>query len=880
MPKINHIKIFLHLSLLSGLAFAQPLYNLVGATPEFLFAHRLEPIHLIAYVAVLSLGLPVLIFLVYRMAHFVSKGLGGLILRVFITVLFTLVILPLFSYLPVLNGVLTLGLAFSAAFIFAGLYFKKEGFRLFLTWFSPATLVFAVNFICFTPVSAILEFGDDAPGHKNLSLQNTPPVIMVVFDEFPLVSLLNDQLEIDEGRFPNISALAESAAWYRYHTTNSDSTLVSIPNLLSGNLPFERDSGLPSHRFFSNNLMALLQNQYQVTAIEHGTRLCPESACDQQPAYFKLLFTDSAVILGQIWLPPDLALYLPATNNDWLGFMGEEITREQDGPANIREFQKTINWRTRVVQYQQFVEGISRSSARLYYVHSMFPHAAWLHLPDGRLLTADPSRTITGISPNGPESVYKHVWYQSDALARISRQRHVLQVGFVDMMVGQLVGRLKELGIYDESLLVITSDHGVSFNAGFSRRSIHGDNLAEIAGVPLFIKYPGNYPSGVSDLNSQSMDIIPTVLDAMGVVGWKQFDGQSLLDTNRNEDLEKVIYSEKRHTDNIGFSEYRIKLQTAVQRLTQEYGQSDWTSLYAAGDHQGLVGRSLNSINVLDAHAPVVTYEYPDFLKNSRMDDSLIQSVVHGSFDGSYDDNPSPNLAISVNGVIRSVTETFSIPGYDNSFQAIIPTEAFGEGNADIRTLFVMETDSGVALLEANSIVGQSYRLVADEDSGWSIMVDDQTISVERGEVTGWVTAISGQTPNSFDTGGWAADLEAKLPADRILVFTDGEFYYSMKPDRDSERTATQFQMRGILRSGFRFPVSLNHGKTPLNLEVRVFALSTTGKISEMNYPKDPQKWPFKTNPPANGTGNQTLSQIATGPDKALEPELGSGSDD
>ena len=59
-----------------------------------------------------------------------------------------------------------------------------------------------------------------------------------------------------------------------------------------------------------------------------------------------------------------------------------------------------------------------------------------------------------------------------------------------------LVRRLEEEGIYDRALVVVTADHGGSFEAGGSRRYVTAENIADIACVPLFVKYPGRREAG------------------------------------------------------------------------------------------------------------------------------------------------------------------------------------------------------------------------------------------------------------------------------------------------------------------------------------------------------------------------------------------------
>jgi len=69
------------------------------------------------------------------------------------------------------------------------------------------------------------------------------PVVMVIFDELPLVSLLDGEGIIDPDRYPNFSSLADDAIWFRNATTVSGQTTKSIPAILSGLRP--KDGLLP-----------------------------------------------------------------------------------------------------------------------------------------------------------------------------------------------------------------------------------------------------------------------------------------------------------------------------------------------------------------------------------------------------------------------------------------------------------------------------------------------------------------------------------------------------------------------------------------------------------------------------------------------------------
>ena len=98
---------------------------------------------------------------------------------------------------------------------------------------------------------------------------------MVIFDEFPLVSLLNGRREIDSNLFPNLAELAANAYWFRNATTNNESTLLSIPVILSGTLPRQRPFPLPLFREYPRNLFSLLSGSHDLRIREQVTGLNP-----------------------------------------------------------------------------------------------------------------------------------------------------------------------------------------------------------------------------------------------------------------------------------------------------------------------------------------------------------------------------------------------------------------------------------------------------------------------------------------------------------------------------------------------------------------------------------------------------------------------------
>lgn len=86
------------------------------------------------------------------------------------------------------------------------------------------------------------------------------------------------------------------------------------------------------------------------------------------------------------------------------------------------------------------------------------------------------------------------------------------EVRYVDNYIGKLLETLKELNIYDDSLIILTSDHGEEFweHGGYE----HGHTLYnELLRVPLIIKLPQSGFKGRIDTIVQTHSIMPTILD-------------------------------------------------------------------------------------------------------------------------------------------------------------------------------------------------------------------------------------------------------------------------------------------------------------------------------------------------------------------------------
>jgi arylsulfatase A-like enzyme len=122
------------------------------------------------------------------------------------------------------------------------------------------------------------------------------------------------------------------------------------------------------------------------------------------------------------------------------------------------------------------------------------------------------------------------------------------EVRYVDDQVGKLLDVLKSEGLASDTIIIVMSDHGEGL--GQHGWKEHGFFLYdEQAKIPLIFSFPGVIPEGVKlDSVVQSIDILPTLLDLLGLKQKADFSGRSMADMLRKSEESdgRAAYLERR----------------------------------------------------------------------------------------------------------------------------------------------------------------------------------------------------------------------------------------------------------------------------------------------------------------------------------------------
>lgn len=289
---------------------------------------------------------------------------------------------------------------------------------------------------------------------------------------------------------PNIDQLAKDGVRFAHTIAPSPWTLPSLASIVTGLYP---DTHLITHRFaqLSNELVTMAEflraDGYATAATVENLYLMPNYN-----------FTQGF----------DLYRSFPPQVPPRRGGVGSLI---------VRSYVERLEDRVAV---EDQVDDLLKRIARNRNSKSFF----WLHTFDPHYPYAPPVR----FHPASPPA--KRIGYAYDLLLKVVADEITLtsaeqawigelykaEVRYIDEQIGRLIDGLRILGVYDKTLIILTSDHGEEFwdHGGYE----HGHTLyQELLEVPLIIKAP-RIPKGLRIETRVSLtSILPTLLDILGI---------------------------------------------------------------------------------------------------------------------------------------------------------------------------------------------------------------------------------------------------------------------------------------------------------------------------------------------------------------------------
>jgi hypothetical protein len=685
-----------HLAVLWAFAVVQPLFGELSANAEFFVARGNTSRDIIVFAVALTVGPPLVLTAVTLAAGLVSGLLAGALYAFFVAVLGAAVALGVLNKIVPNESAVALP---AAAAVGAGIlvaYWRAAVARRFFDVLTPAPVVFLAIFLLFSPVSELVLHREAAAAGAPVS--SDTPVVLIIFDELPTISLMDARKEIDAASYPSFGRLAATSTWYRNATTVADGTFVAVPAILAGQSPAPR---LPTSRQYPRSVFTLLGGSYDVHALEPITHVCPTQICARSPAEptaarLRSLASDLGIVEGHLLLPADLAAGLPPIDRDYEDFGAEDravqASRAADLAAPPAQGAPPLAgddvFAGRLRDAERFVQSVGPQGARppLYVGHFEVPHVPWRLLPSGHQYPVE-GPSLPGLTDQ--------TWTRNRYLVHQAMGRHMLQLGYADRLLGRLIQRLEEVGLWDRALVVVTADHGVGLRPGGSRRPVTTADFPGIAGVPLFVKAPQQRSAAVDDGPARTIDILPTIAAVVGAPGYAG-DGVPLT-TSRPATAPSVRNGRRARLIGIGGLDAFVSARDAELARQRRILPRGLASVFDLGPNPRLLGRRLSALRIRSSPERAHIDGAAAFARVTPRSGVLPVYVTGQLTRKARNSRP---LAVAVNGRIRAVGRSYASGG-DQRFSMLIPPSTLRPGRNAIEVLAVLDDHQVVRLARA-----------------------------------------------------------------------------------------------------------------------------------------------------------------------------------
>lgn len=686
---------------LAGLAITQPVLDLFGGNPEFFVASNLEGSRIVILALIVVLVPTLLAWSVTALVSRVSEGAGALEFAAGVFGFSGVFMMSLVRAAGIDHTKPFLALVLLGGGAILYLLFRYEPIRIFFRYLAIGHLAFLALFL-FASRSSELIWSAGGEEIEAVRLEDSEtPVVWLVLDEFPLSTILLPDGSINAERFPELAELSERSTWFRNAASPASLTTNAVPALLTGNVP--ENGQLPTFDNNPRNAFTLLGTELPVERYEIVTDLCPEQMCTPRgDGSIRTALVDFGVVLGHRKLPAAVRSRLPAIDDGWGGFVGVEESPDVDlspeplpiggdstsSGSDSDEPDPYEKWnslgpevrgpRGQIAALTELTAAIDGDPA-FTFIHVAVPHAAWVATPYG-------DDVMNSVMVRHRITEADHPRF--DFSFRQMLQIHALQVAAVDRKIGELVDQLERSGSFDDTLFVISSDHGASLLPPSFGRGVTAETADAVLRVPLFIKLPGQSTGEIDDRPASTLDVLPSIADVLGAdIDW-EFDGHSLYDGSEP-------HTERRLDAVTGADPTSLRgLYEVVERTAEFFGDSSLDGLAQVGEFGHLVGTDVADHEIGEPSDNMWVFDQRSETDDLPNEDGSMPFVLTGV----VDDEPEADFLIAVNGRIVGVASGFVPHSGDRTRWGAYVANAYRSGANEVEAYEVEESGDAVVL--------------------------------------------------------------------------------------------------------------------------------------------------------------------------------------
>lgn len=292
---------------------------------------------------------------------------------------------------------------------------------------------------------------------------------------------------------PRLDAFAEEAVLFEEAIAAAPYTIASVSSIVSGLIPEKH-------------------------GVREGLTVFPENIPNLFASFNKQGFT-TMTLVGMPFIRKEFGINRDADVSKYL--RTKEAVQNETAEMNMKLVHRAIR------------QANDNGERMFCYIHLLPPH--WPYTPPAPF--ALPGDTITKIDRNSERSLISQAFNQdnfskAEDLVNLYFDHYKSNVRYADHIVGELLDFLKSEGIYENSLIIFTSDHGEAF-AEHGKMGHSNAVYEEFVMVPLLIRGPGS-EAGRKQVSVGLIDLFPTLSELFDLeVTPVALDGRSLA---------KVIY--------------------------------------------------------------------------------------------------------------------------------------------------------------------------------------------------------------------------------------------------------------------------------------------------------------------------------------------------
>jgi hypothetical protein len=659
----------------------------------FFLTHEITTVELTLFITAIYLLFPIIAFLIFL----IIKKFTNLAYR-YLTIIVALLLAQ--GLVKTLDVILKLDLliyfVIFAFFLFMSIYilvkvtYLNKNIRLIMLFIpiSLIYLIFQTNVFNYYNINKDISIDKFQNNGKNIT--------MIIFDELSLLQIMSDPITINKTRFPGFYALSQVTTFYPNMTANAGYTDYVIPSILSGEYPafFGEQNKANINYDYPKNLIKILSADYKVKAEEPVSNFCLNLGCKSESTfdisfrYRKVLLQDLRTLISATIIPIRLSeIFFPKIKTSWGDYLNEldglslqDSYLKEDRISGLREF---------------ILESTKKSSNSFNLIHPLFPHNPYEYLPDGRRVASVQAKLLV------PEA--QDLTLHGDRI----NQSYLLQLKYLDSLILDLANKIKNEMLND--LVIITSDHGVSFSEkeswrGSSQNSISDSKvMASVMYVPLFIHWPGQLIGEISGKNIQSIDIYPTVLDFLEIKN-NSLASDGINIKNIDEHKKPWWYLKE---FNLSYEELQLGREESIKKINNLFMENKTQcDLYGYGPYGGIACKNVDDFNIIDSELRYI--EVNDNKVEVTNDEGYVYNqsyiVFSDKLSGELRNNPTlkKSFAISHEGKILSVTGGIIVPSLRDEGKAldlqIYPILAPSEENVDLNKIEIFEIISSDTL--------------------------------------------------------------------------------------------------------------------------------------------------------------------------------------